>query len=91
MSKYIESCRTKPIQESFVMLVTYRYKFVALRKFVTFKYNFVTMIFCHNQKSNRVQKVSFCGTNQKYFFFIKILCQNKTKMKILKDYGGLLV
>ena len=62
------------------MLVMYRYKFVALKKFVTFKYNFVTIIFCHNQKSNRVQKVSFGGTNQ-----------NKTEMKILKDYGGLLV
>ena len=52
MSKYIESCRTKSIQEFYVMLVTYRYKFVALKRFVAFKYNFVTIIFCNNQKSN---------------------------------------
>ena len=64
MSKYIESCRTKSIQEFYVMLVTYRYKFVALKRFVAFKYNFVAIIFCHNQKSNRIQKVIFGGTNQ---------------------------
>ena len=66
VSKYIESCRTKSIQEFYVMLVTYRYKFVALKRFVAFKYNFVAIIFCHNQKSNRIQKVIFGGTNQKY-------------------------
>ena len=72
MSKYKESCRTKRIQESFVMLVTYRYKFVALKKFVAFKYNSVAIIFCHNQKSNRIQKVIFWGTNQKHFFLNSI-------------------
>ena len=30
------------------MLVTYRYKFVALKRFDAFKYNFVAIIFCHN-------------------------------------------
>ena len=37
VSKYIESCHTKSIQEFYVMLVTHRYEFVALKKFVPFK------------------------------------------------------
>ena len=66
------------------MLVTYRYEFVALKKFVAFKYNSVAIIFCHNQKSNRIQKVIFWGDKSETFLFkfnfkiIKILCQNRT-------------
>ena len=61
------------------MLVTYRYKFVALKRFVPFKYNFVAIIFCHNQKSNRIQKVILGETNQKYIF-VRLGPRPKTKL-----------